>query len=81
MDHDGDILNMLLLTAMDMSLTFIMNSITETHKFPREMVLIIFNIIQGNSVYVTGNLCNPALRVMTKHFRHYAKSLNSSGIS
>ena len=32
-------------------------------------------------IYVTGNLCNPALRVMTEHFRHYAKCLNSSGIS
>ena len=33
------------------------------------------------TVYVTGNLCNQALRIMTGHFSHYAKCLNSSGIS
>ena len=32
-------------------------------------------------VYVTGNLCNQALRVMTEHFSHFAKCLNSLAIS
>ena len=31
--------------------------------------------------YVTGNLCNQALRVMTEHFSHFAKCLNSFAIS
>ena len=32
-------------------------------------------------VYVTGNLCNQALHVMTEHFSHFAKCLNSLAIS
>ena len=32
-------------------------------------------------VYVTGNLCNQALRVMTEHFSHFVKCLNSLAIS
>ena len=31
--------------------------------------------------YVTGNLCNQALRVMTEHFSPFAKCLNSLAIS
>ena len=34
-----------------------------------------------HSIYVTGNLCNQALRIMTEHFSHFLKCLNSLAIS
>ena len=41
----------------------------------------VFDFLLYCSIYVTGNLCNQALRVMTEHFSHFAKCLNSLAIS
>ena len=44
-------------------------------------IIILFCFSKILIIYVTGNLCNQAICVMTEHFSHFAKCLNSLAIS
>ena len=48
-------------------------------RFQEFLAMVTDGVVHG--VYVTGNLCNQALHVMTEHFSHFAKCLNSLAIS
>ena len=50
---------------------------TVLFKLAVSIILYVFVIL---CIYVTYNLCNQALCVMTEHFSHFAKCLNSLAI-